>query len=320
MAQKLPVGEILNEAFQFGVQRWGAVVRFAWLPSLIVILISAGAAMAVIDYETWQLLEAEDAEFSSLDGLFRVSGLSVAMVFAAVMALIMLLFAGPMASIYRLVALGEDRPGYFHLRFDGPAIRVFWALIIFSLIGLVINVLAFFLALSMTGQSVQSVFGALGQFWAMLIAAESEGRQIDPSELQALIAPAQVFGLTMFFSSIVSLFVNVRLMPFIAGTAAEDRVLLLGSLRLTRGHFGSILLTLVLLFLVMLVIGVAAQIVFSILDLLTNLMAQIGGVALIGGTILGLIYFGLTIFYQAYIFAVQWATQAIIYRRLKTGA
>ena len=44
MSAKLPVGDTINEAFQFGLHRWGAVLRFGWAPvvvSMVVMLVFA---------------------------------------------------------------------------------------------------------------------------------------------------------------------------------------------------------------------------------------------------------------------------------------
>ena len=37
MSERLPVGEVLNEAFQFGLKRWTSVLKYGWLPALLAI-------------------------------------------------------------------------------------------------------------------------------------------------------------------------------------------------------------------------------------------------------------------------------------------
>ena len=90
-----------------------------------------------------------------------------------------------MASVYRLVALGEERPGLFHLRFDGPAVRVFWALIISGVISMVIWLIALAIALAAGGLGFGDYFRDMGEFFMTAINAALTGSE-DMLAMQAV--------------------------------------------------------------------------------------------------------------------------------------
>ena len=108
MSGRVPAGEILNEAFQFGFYRWLTVFRFA----------------------------------NSFSDILNVSPFTAVVLGVIAAIILMVAFAGMFASVYRLVALGEDRPGFMQLRFDGPAQRVFMAQLILNAINYVIMIAA----------------------------------------------------------------------------------------------------------------------------------------------------------------------------------
>lgn len=318
MTQKLPIGDVLNEAFQFGLHRWGTVIRFGWAPMLAGILVFAFAAVAILRFEAFNTLE--DAEsFDALKEIFRLPMPMAVLVGGAAFAAFLFFFSGFMASVYRLVALGEDRPGIFHLRFDGPAIRVFWAYIIYTLINYAVFGVAFLAALAMTGQSPGEVFGGLMQFFVLVVEAAEEGGEPDPAALEPLFAYMSAFGLGFLIAIIPLIYVNVRMTPFLPGSAAENRILLFGSFALSKGHFWSIFGALLLMILLIFAVSIVFQLAITFFDLLSQLLIGQGGGIAVGGAIVSIAVVVASVILQAFTYGVQFSTQAIIYRRLKTG-
>lgn len=318
MPNKLPVGEVLNEAFQFGLRRWGTVLRFAWLPVLALGVLAVGYFFLVFDIPKIEAAN-DPAAILNLGQFLRVSPAVAGLLGFGVYAVIVVFYAGIMTSIFRLVALGEERPGIFQFRIDGPTMRVFWALVIVSLIGFAIWSFSFFAALAITGQTSGDVFGAFKDLFWLAATVENSGEQLAPEQLESVIAPMGALGLTFLLAVIPLIYASVKLAPFPPGSAAENRLLLFGSLEMTKGHFWSIFGVYLLLMLLMMVIGVVVQLVFAVLELLTDLFSNLGGGAALVGVIVSFIYFGAAVIYQAFVYAVQLSAPAIIYRRLKTG-
>ena len=285
MSERLPVGDTLNEAFQFGLRRIGTVIRLGWLPMALVFGMGAGLVRLIFDVST--LESSEDPSILLNPEAYLTVPAPVAVLLGVVVLIIaMLLMAGFMASVYRLVALGEDRGGYFDLRFDGPSVRVFWAQLIIALIGYGIFAIAFLLASVVTGGS-----GGV----------------------------AVVLSLAVLFALPVLAFVNVRLAAFPAGSAAENRLFFRGAFDLSKGRFWSIFGVYFFLVLALMVFGIIYTILSSILEMLASLGGAGGALAAIG-VVFTALQIGMMIFYQAFVLGVQLSTQAIIYRRLKTGA
>ena len=98
MSERLPVGETINEAFRFGVQRWGSVIRFGWLPAIVSLLIVAIYMAAIIDFGA---LPENEGEFDSFEQLGDVLKLPISMIVIlglAAYTMIFVLFAGVAAS------------------------------------------------------------------------------------------------------------------------------------------------------------------------------------------------------------------------------
>ncbi|NOX95769.1 MAG: hypothetical protein GXP04_11955, partial [Alphaproteobacteria bacterium] len=137
MSQKLPVGDVLNEAVQFGLHRWSTVLRFALGPILVSMLLFVVVAAVLLEPSSF-VANSDDATLESMkDGLRFPMSITVLIGGLAYLFVIFLL-CGVMASMYRLVALGEDRRGFFQLRMDGPAKRVFFAYLILMLLNFAI--------------------------------------------------------------------------------------------------------------------------------------------------------------------------------------
>lgn len=319
MSKKLPVGETINEAFQFGLHRWGAVLRFGWLPFLASIAVMFTAVFAMLDFTAIPQGEQQLESIDEVRNIFRFPISIVVVVGLAAYALMFFLISGAFASVYRLAALGEERPGFFHFRTDGPAVRVFFAFAILTAINTVLWGLALTAALSMTNSSWREFIDAFVQFFQ--ISAATESGDVDSREvMQALMAPFKVIWLSLLIAAIPLIYVNVKLVPFAPGSAAENRLLLFGSFAMTTGHFWSIVGVWLLYFLLMIVISIIFQLVIMIINMLMMFLIGQGSALAIAGVILLVAYIGGSIWFNSFVYALQLGLQAIIYRRLKTSA
>lgn len=318
MSKSIPIAEVLNESFQFGLQRWGTVIRLAWAPTVIILLLVGGFFGLVINFEMF----TEGGEIETLQNFndyLRMpapAAIGLGVVLYVIMAL---LYCGVMASIFRLVALGEDQPGIINVRLDGPAWRVFWASIILSLVSTLIWLIAFGIALPMTGKSFGAYFSDLGAFFsAIMVAAQTGSEEAAAAQVTAFFGYWKAFVYAFLIAIVPLIYLNVRLAPFVAGSAAENRLILFGSLQLTQGRFWPILGAWILLTLMIFVISIVFELVSSIFEILMGLGGIGGAFAIITGVV-AIIYIALAIFYYAVIYGAQLAFHAVIYRRLKTG-
>jgi|GEM_PF-2481259 len=317
MAEKFPVGEALNETFQFALNRWGTVLRFGWAPMVLAIVLSIGLAWSILDIPA---LEAVDDDPDSIFPLSQFLKMSAPMAITAVIAgslFISFILSGFMASVFRLVALGEERPGFVHLRFDGPAQRVFIANLIQGAINMVIYAAAFFIASLTTGIAIGDAFGAISEFFSLIAQSAETGGQVDAADIGETVAPVGLFFVAGLFATLPMIYVNVRLAPFLAGSASENRLLLLGAFRLTAGNFWPLFFFYLLLMVVMMVIVFVFQLVIGIVDALSALPSD--GVFALIGYLASALGFIATLAYQLFVYAIQFGAQGVIYRRLKTG-
>ena len=73
MSDRIKAGDILTEAFQFGFYRWPTVLRFAWAPLALGIIVTLVVAFSVIDFSAAETLENNDAPtWEDIRGLLRV--------------------------------------------------------------------------------------------------------------------------------------------------------------------------------------------------------------------------------------------------------
>ncbi|PQA87531.1 hypothetical protein [Hyphococcus luteus] len=316
MSERIRAGDILNEAFQFGFYRWTTVFRFAWLPVVMVMLLAFGATNLVFDMEALKALEGvQDPALSDFQEAFRLSMPMAALTWIGVGVIALFLYSGFAASIYRLVALGEERSGVAHLRLDGPALRVFFAMLILNGINYVVISAVSLLMLALNGHGIGDFFAAWPDFFAM-VEASSQDSSYQPSLEEAQrLAPIGLFFLGFMFALPALIYINVKLAPFAPGSASENRLLLFGAFRMTFGHAWSIFGVYVLFFMAMLVMTIVYWLTMSFLGVMTGL----GGSAAVIGKLFGAIEFAASFAYQIFIFGVQFSLQAIIYRRLKTG-
>ena len=317
MSQKVPVGDVLNEAVQFGLHRWATVLRFAWLPFVISIGLFLG--YVIVAFGTAVLtMESGESDWETIKSAMQFSVPVMIVLGIIVYAIAILLYCGVAASIFRLVALGEERPGIFQLRVDGPAVRVFMAYLIISVIGIVIWGAAFTIALNMSDES----WGSVGTAFMRLIewaAATEANETTDLEAFSALADSLKAFGLAFLIAIIPQIYVSVKLAPFPAGSAAENRLLLFGSFGMTFGHAWSIFFIFVLFIIFMIVLTIIYELAMLIFQMLAGVLVVQGGLfALIAAAIfIGI--FIVSVFYQLFIVALQMSIPAIIYRRLKTG-
>lgn len=309
MSYPLPSGEVLNEAFQFGLRRWGTVLRFAWLPAALIIAILVG-------YDSLAFRSVEGgAEMLPL----RIPAFAAFLLGVAAIAACLFLYAGFMASIFRLVALGEERDGFVHLRVDGPTYRVFWAVLIINMLSVVMLGVSFLFSLIATGQAPGAVFGALSEFFALAASASASGETVSPDALERLAEPMSVVFLSILGALIPLIYFNVRLAPFAAGSAVENRLVLFGAFQLTAGRFWAVLGVLFLVVICLFALSIIISLGAEIFEMLGAALNELGGVASLGGSMLLLTAFTLVFLYQIFSAAVQLSAHAVIYRRLKTG-
>lgn len=317
MSQKLPIGDVMNEAVQFGLHRWATVLRFAWAPTLFSVLLF-GLYFAVLFQPSFFSSMNEATGFEDLKQGMRLS-IPAAIAGAGLIYLfVILLFCGVAASLFRLVALGEDRPGFVQLRVDGPAVRVFFAYLIMMVITGAIWGVAFLGALAVTGESASGFVDGFKALIAAIEAAEQSSAN-DLEAFSALMAPMKVFGMTFLLAVIPLIYVSVKLAPFPPGSAAENRLLLFGSFAMTFGHFWSILGVFILFILFIMVISIIYSLADSIFQMLAALLVTQGSIFSLIAIVIYLAAFAAAIFFQLFSMAIQTAVPAIIYRRLKTG-
>lgn len=319
MSTKLPIGDTINEAFQFGLHRWGSVLRFGWLPIVVSMVVVVATALLIFDFSAFPAHDAEPVSSEELGDILRFPAPFAMMLGLAAYVLVFFLFSGVLASIYRLAALGEDRRGIFQLRMDGPAKRVFFAFVILALINLVIWVVALGAGFSISGTSSSEFVESVNHLMTLAATAEPGG-SINISDSESYMPLYKVCGYSALIAAVLMFYINIKLVPFAAGSAAENRLWLIGSFAKTTGHFWSILGLMILLFLLMIVIAIIFQIIVVIIQLLAMMLLAQGSALAIIGAVLFLALVPAMIWYMAFTYALQFGLQGIIYRRLKTGA
>lgn len=308
----LSAGEVLNEAFQFALQRWGTVLRYAWLPALLCLglIILYGASV----FGDGEALDGEAAGMS-----LRMPAFAAFVLGLVVFAACAYLYAGFMTSVFRLVATGEERGGFVHLRMDEPVIRVFWALLIVNAISIVLLSLSLVMALIVTGSSPGATFGAIAEFFALAVEASASGGEIPAEAAERLAEPVSVVFLSILGALVPIIYFNIRLTPFPAASAVENRLVLFGAFYLTQGRFWPIFLIQLLILVCLVALSVIVELGTMILTMLGELLVGLGGVGALGGAaVLGVVLL-IAVVFQVFAAAVQLSAQGIIYRLLKTG-
>ncbi|NNE41066.1 MAG: hypothetical protein HKN14_09150 [Marinicaulis sp.] len=318
MSDRLPVADTLNEAFRFGLKRWGTVFRYVWVPFLITIAMFGSIAAAGLNFEAFETLENVEngGEFPGWDELFAMPLKTLGMLFIVAAIISWILFSGFMASIYRLVALGEERPGLFQLRLDGPAWRVFWSHVILQIINYGLLFIGMAIAMPMVGSSFAELFGVFGEIFRL--AAENPNYTPSDEESWELLKPFAGIGLGILFAALPMMYVNIKLVPFPPGSAVENRLFLFGAFRITTGHAWSVFGILVLTFLALAIASTIVQLVAAIFETIAALSG--GGALGVIAIVAMVIQLTMLFVFQAFAYAVQFGVAGVIYRRLKTGA
>ncbi len=303
MSDKMPITDLLTESFSFGFNRYFTVLRCLLVPYLIVVFGMIALIVGLMDFGAIAALEnASDPDslgeiFAMLGSIFRMSlPATMALFFLGAMVL-SLPFTGGIASIYRLIGLGEEPGGWFTIRLDGPMWRTFFAFLIWGIIQYAIYGVAFFIVWSLN-PGMFEVFGQLDM------------ADDNPEVLISLFGSMMsIFLVALIFM----IFIFTKLAPFPAASACENRLMLLNSWTKTKGHFWTILGGYILL---SLALGLASQVMSFFLQIVIGIVASAGAEAavIIGLAILVcvLVYFGF-IFFSI---GVQMAFPAAIYRRL----
>lgn len=318
MGYKLSIGAALNEAFLFGLKRWPTVLRLGWAPVASFTLIVVAALLAVTSFSGSLENFANSAHAVDPREYLRVSPVLAVIIVGAAFLAGFVLLAGVAASIYRLVALGEERRGIFDLRMDGPALRVFFANVILGSIQIAIWMFAFIVATNIYETSIGDIVEAFWRLsnplaWLYVMSAGLDGIGAD-------LKNAVITINTAFWIAIVPvIFFGVKLAPFFAGSAATNRLLLFRSWRLTLGNFwrvaGAYFLFLIALFLVTQAFNIALE----TLSLTATVISTTGGVFAPLGVLLGIALIASMVVFQSFIYGTQLALQAIIYRQLEYG-
>lgn len=318
MSERLPAGDTLNEAFQFGLKRWTTVFRYGWATVVLSGLLIAAFVLLAVDtavfndqYAMESVEEIGDVLNFSLGATVLIAGL--------IYLLISLLFCGVVASVYRLAALGEDRPGIVQLRLDGPAVRVFLSYVIITALSGLIWLAASIVSMAVGGLGPGGLLKECIAFFQSIMSAEAGGGS-EMEVFNAMASMLQAFFLPGMIALIPLLYVNVKLIPFPPGSAAENRLLLFGSFSMTFGHAWSIFGIYVLYVIFLIVLTLIFEMAAAIMQAIATIMTTMGGAAALGGVIFIGILFAASIFFNVYIFAVQTALRAIVYRRLTGGA
>lgn len=316
MSERIKAGDILTEAFQFGFYRWVTVFRFALLPIALAMGLVIGAMFLIFDFQSFQALEnVQTPTLADFQSLLRVTPSMAVMVGIGAGVVTMFLYCGFFASVYRLVALGEERPGFMQLRFDGPALRVFFALLILNVMNYVVIGGVALAMLAVNGFGFGDFAGTWPHVMSLIEATANDPNYQPTTEQLQQLAPLGAFFSGIFFSLPVIFYLNIKLSPFAPGSASENRLLLFGAFRMTFGHAWSIFGTYVLFFMAVVVMSIIYTLATSFLEM----MGALGATLPLIGVIFGIVQFAAMMFYQVFMMGVQLSLQAIIYRRLKTG-
>lgn len=323
MSDKVRIGGVLNEAVMFGAHHWLTYVRFAWAPFVLIALLSIGLTALLIDFGAIAAAGEATGQLQafSFDTLFRLPVPVTIVAFAALGLVIAFLMAGPVASIARLVILGEKNPGLVHVRMDGPARRVFIAMVISGLINIVIWAVAVAIVQFFFDQNPFSGFGTLIELMKTSGVAGANGTapSLSPEQLDEFKNVMAAWGGVFFLTIIPSIYVGLKLVPFVPGSAAENRLILMKSLRMTRGHFWSIFGAYVLFVVFLGIAGIVLGLSLEIINVLLGFLANQGTALAVVGIILVVIVNLIEFVFNLFSATAQLALSAIIYRRIETG-
>lgn len=316
MSHPIQPGAVLSEVFSFPVQRWGTIARLSFLPLILTVVLILGTISQLFDFDKMGDM-AEIKSMSDFNAVMKYNAFITTMAFIALWFVAIFLYSGYAASIMRLIVLGEERRGWLYLRADDVAYRVFLASLIATVLYVGIFLIVMMFAFGMSGSKIGDLLAASS---AEFTNGSSQSHDaLSSSDLSKAIThflPAMLGGI--FVYSIISGYLAVRLVPFLAATAATNRVAFLKSFDLTKGHFWSLVGVMFMAMLAMFLIGMAYQIVASIF----STMAELGDTPFLGWiAVIAMIFqLALVAVYQIYTIGVQLALPAVLYRNLQTGS
>ncbi len=298
--------DLLTESFRFGFSQFGTVLKCLLVPYILMIVGLCLVFIGLIDFGSIEAMDyVEEPEslpefLAFFDSMLRLSlgGSIVLLVVGAV--IVSLPYFGGIASIFRVVGMDEEPRGWFHLRFDGPMWRTFFAYFIMMVLQWVIYLIAFAIAFAMN-PDMFAMFGDL------------ENIDNNPELLLSFMGS---FFLIFFISLIVMMVVFTKLAPFPAASACENRLMLINSWTRTKGHAWTILAGYILLILALIAAQIGFQIFTSVLQGLFGVLTAMGvGMAGVVGVI-GILILIASIFFGLFTTGVQMAFPAVIYRYL----
>ncbi|MGF1544588.1 MAG: hypothetical protein ACFB00_08840 [Parvularculaceae bacterium] len=313
MSKRAPVGAVVNEAVQFGLHRWSAVVRAFVAPAIVSLFAYVAFVLAIFDLSS---LSETGSAGTPLRFPVGVAVLS----FLALLAFLGVVVSGAYASIYRLAALGEERRGWFQIRLDGPAIRVFLSGFVKFAISLVISAILYAVGVVIDPNGM----GEALDFWresVRAVGAMLGGADPDTVSLQIPDEPVYSPGLHALnaLSSLLSIYMFVKLTPFSPGSAVENRLIPFKSFRMTFGHAWSIFWAYALLFVFFIIVFVVGGFAFVVVMGVGGALAAEGAIlALVGGALIFAACLA-GLFFAIFTAGAYAALSAIIYRRIETG-
>ena len=321
MAHPLSIGDTLNEGVLFALKKWASVVKFIWLPIVLMIAMFIGAGAIVLDVSVLASLD-ETSALSEFRDLFRWPLSVVGLLFFAVYILGSIFYCGAVASIYRFAALGENPPGIFQLRADGPAVRVFLAGIILGLINFAVWLLALGAAFAISGLSLVGIVDVLKEVFSTFETLDTDNGSAVASDSNALVLGLLgAFALAMLIAVVPVIYINVKLTTFLPSAAVENRLALGDSFALTKGQFWQVFGALLLALLVVMGTSIVFQIVSMIVDVIGGVLSIFGGDGgIVFAAIFVIVFMVAGSYFQIFLTGFQTVIPAIIYRRLKTGA
>ncbi|WP_306250020.1 hypothetical protein [Parvularcula sp. IMCC14364] len=310
MSEKMPVTDLLNESFTFGFQRFFTVLRCLLVPYIILIFGLIIVAVGLLDFDMISRLESDimpepesfEDVMAIVNSIFRGSWQSALGLFVLAATVLSLPLYGGIASIFRLVGLGEEPGGWFTLRLDGPMWRTFFAWLIIGILQYVFYGIGFLIAFSMNPE--------MFDFFQNLDRLDD-----DPTPLFGFMGGLFFAG---FLALILMMFFFTKLAPFPAASACENRLMLVNSWSRTKGHFWTILGGYIMLVLALFFANMAFQILTSVLQGIFTAVSAMGGEALMGIMVLivTIVVLVATIAFTVFTTGVQMAFPAVIYRRL----
>lgn len=331
MQRKLPIFQTVGESLTFGFFHIFSVLRLAWLPMILIVVVwfaamilvfgsgimavlSAGVADGFAGEEIWEQI-FEGMAWETVG--FGVGAVAILAYLTA--ALVTALLTGSYAvPIYRLAAVDAPPPrGLFYLRIGPPQWRYLGATVI-QIVLILIPVAAILAGALTIAALAGDGFGPL--FHAIM----EEGGTYTDTEITGPAGWA-IFAVAAI-GAILVIWLVLRLLTFLPATAVEDRIALGSAFAMTGGNVWRLLGAGIVYGIALALISFALEMALAIAALIGGALtmaivaAFAGGGAGVAGAILGplgvVVIMALYILYFAYSIGVQLAFPAIAYKYL----